>query len=52
MRKAEKIAARNGDAARLEQGVAPEKIQRKNSIFSEKRIQDAPIQNLLEIVGA
>ena len=51
MRKAEKEAARRRDAARLEEGISPEDIQRENSMFSRKRIQNARIHNLAEIVG-
>jgi len=51
MRQAEKKAARKRDAVSLEQGVSPEEIQRKNSMFLKRRIQHARIHNLADVVG-
>ncbi len=51
MRQAEKKAARKRDAVCLEQGVPPEEIQRRNSMFLKRRIQDAQIHHLEDVVG-
>jgi hypothetical protein len=51
MRQAEKKAARKQDVVSLEQGVSPEEIQRKNSMFLKRRIQRARIHNLADVVG-
>ena len=51
MRQAEKKAARKRDVVSLEQGVSPEEIQRKNSMFLKRRIQRARIHNLADVVG-
>ena len=50
-RAAVKKASRRSDAARLESGEDPRKLQRENSIFPESFFKDARISNLEQAVG-
>lgn len=50
-RQAEKQASRRRDAVRLKQGVNPEEIQKKNSVFNAEVVKSAKIHNLADIVG-
>ena len=51
IRQAEKKASREKDLLRLRNGVAPQEIQRENSIADMEVIQNAQIKNLAQVVG-